>query len=682
MSSSYLCTTREGIFLNFTKKILNGQFFGLARHGVDWYAYCTHAKDRTKPTHEGFIIKFNLDPYGNAVMPEEFVKGLDNGVHQIMIYDDHLYIQETYIQQIRKISLKDKTEEIIHPFPKAIIAWYKYHGMEGSLEDYAHMNALTVQDDRFYISCPKLRSKLNDEGHPDQDRNPTLIRVFSKDWKQIDEIDTGRFFCHDLVILGHDIYFADATNTICKVNSVTHEVTEVWTVDPVSPDLRKICRGLSIAQDGKVIVGTHDFHGNNYVVDVLSGKQVPISDTPCCIMKIDGTDYCDEQSPLRQSHLVTGFSKDIAFVNKIYEKLKEVHPEHMVPGTEDRPPISIFDPKLKDWEDAPRYFGEADTKYGKKVLRIKELLLPTGFTESGPYFLYPSGSGMDWHTNINNVTNDSGCKYLRLYTVTCTGDSYFLYRHPISEQIHAVKDVDGQYIVFNLKYPDFKNFWHAVYTKNGSRLSYGMKFGKQQLFEMQLNNIWNLSYDMPIVMSEVNHEQQHNWASFNEPVSNEYCNWILTNFTSKFSPFDFSEAKDIKQYSKVGFIEDRSLSTFMAAKLKECNSEMFSFKISQFSECIEYREFDETYKNTEDWMMDVQGKNIQRKLSGIMFLSDPSEYEGGELWMISSTGTHMINKKRKGDIIVFPSYLMYRISEIKKGTLKIIACWAEGPSFV
>jgi hypothetical protein len=75
------------------------------------------------------------------------------------------------------------------------------------------MNAMTVQDDRFYISCPKLRSKINEDGKPDQDRNPTLIRVFSKDWKLIDEIDTGRFFCHDLVILGHDIYFADATNT-------------------------------------------------------------------------------------------------------------------------------------------------------------------------------------------------------------------------------------------------------------------------------------------------------------------------------------------------------------------------------------------------------------------------------------------------------------------------------------
>jgi len=678
MSNSYLCTTRKGLFLNFTKKIMDGAFFGLARHGYDWYIFGSRAENRTKPTHEGYIIKFNLDPYGNPIMIEEFVKGLDNGVHQILIYEDHLYIQETYIQKIRKISLIDKKEEIISPLPESIIAWYKYHGIEGSLENYAHMNALTVQDDRFYISCPKLRTKLNDQGMPDQDRNPTIIKVFSNDWKQIDEIDTGRFFCHDLVILGHDIYFCDATNTICKVNSVTHEVTEVWTVDPVSPDLRKICRGLSIAQDGKVIVGTHDFQGNNYVVDVLEKKQIPIIDTPCCIMKIDGTDYCDEQSPLRQSHLVCGFARNVHFINQIYEKIKEIHPRHQLTGTDELPPISIFEPKLVDWQEPPVYFKD---KYDKTILKLSEFTLPSGFTESGPYYLYPKGHGMDWHTNMNNITNDSGMKYLRLYTVTCTGDSYFLYRHPVSDQIHAVKDVDGQFIVFNLKYSKFKNFWHAVYTKNGSRLSYGMKFGKQQLFEMGLKNIWNLSNNLKISLID-NISEQHNYAKFKDPIPEEYINWILTNFVSKLPAFNFDDAKNIKRYSRVSWIEDHILSSFLASKMKQCNKEIFGLNLSSFSENIEYQEFNETYKNTSEWFMDVQGHNSQRKLSGLIILSDPSDYEGGELHMITSKGTIVIHDNAKGTMIIFPSYILYRISEIKKGTLKVLMMWAEGPKFI
>jgi hypothetical protein len=257
-----------------------------------------------------------------------------------------------------------------------------------------------------------------------------------------------------------------------------------------------------------------------------------------------------------------------------------------------------------------------------------------------------------------------------------------MYRHPVSEQIHAVKDIDGQYIVFNLKYDEFKNFWHAVYTKNGSRLSYGMKFGKKQLFDMKIKNLWNLNTDPPVFLTEVTHEQQHHWATFNEPVSNAYVDHILTNFVSKLFTFDFTEAEKIRQYSKVGWLEERSVALFLGSKMKQCNFEMFSFNLTHFSECIEYREYDTTYNNEEDWFMDVQGKNVQRKLSAIMFLSDPTEYEGGELWMISSTGTNKILEKRKGSIIVFPSYLMYRINKITNGTLKILMFWGEGPNFV
>jgi hypothetical protein len=659
--------------LNFTKKIINGAFFGLARDGAEWYMFGSKAQDRSKPTHEGYILKFTLDAYGNPVILEEFANGLDNGVHQIIVYDGHLYVLETYLQQIQKICLKTKASEIIYPLPRAIIAWYKYHGMDGSLDHYAHMNALTVQDDRFYISCPKLRNKLNDEGKPDQDRNPTLIRVFSKDWKLIDEINTGRYFCHDLVILGHDIYFADATNTICKVSSVTHEVSEVWTVDPVSPDLRKICRGLSIAQDGKIIVGTHDFQGNSYVVDVLENKQVKIEDTPCCIMKIDGTDYCDEQSALRQSHLISGFARDITFVNEIYEHLKEVHSNHMVEGKDEKPPPIIFDPKLEDWKDPHKYFDE-EKNDTKKILRLNTVTLPKGFTESGPFYLYPKGGGMDWHTNINNLVKDNGERYLRMYTLTCTGDSYFLYRHPVSEKIHAVKDIDGQFIVFNLQYPNFKNFWHAVYTKSGSRLSYGMKFGKKQLFELGLQNLWNLSSDPPIVVPKKEF-LQYNYTGLTDTVNEESMFWIETYIIPYIYKFNVQKAKEFKRCSKVGWTDNKTICTSFAQKMKKINDEMFGFKTEHFSEFIEYREFDETYQNTSDWFMDVQGSYDERKLSAIMFLSEPSEYDGGEFNIITSKGTVVVGEKRKGGFIVFPSYLMYRVGPIKKGTLKILIGW-------
>jgi hypothetical protein len=114
--SHYLCTTRSGLFLNFTKKILNGAFFGLARNGIDWYIFGSKADDRSKPTNEGFILKFTMDFYGNPVILEEFASGLDNGVHQIMVHDEHLYVLETYIQQIRTYLSFDKKGGDYLPF--------------------------------------------------------------------------------------------------------------------------------------------------------------------------------------------------------------------------------------------------------------------------------------------------------------------------------------------------------------------------------------------------------------------------------------------------------------------------------------------------------------------------------------------------------------------------------------
>jgi hypothetical protein len=199
---SHLCTTRKGLFLNFKTKLLDGKFFGLARHESTWYVFGTDAEDIQKPTYEGYILRFKLDRNGTIYDQERVIENLDNGVHQILVHDGHLYIVETYLQKITKVSLEDfENVETILPMNPSVSAWYVFHGMDAPSSAYVHMNALTVQDDRFYISCPKLRNKLGPDGMPTQDRSPTIIKVFSKDWKQIDEINTKRFFCHDLVIL-------------------------------------------------------------------------------------------------------------------------------------------------------------------------------------------------------------------------------------------------------------------------------------------------------------------------------------------------------------------------------------------------------------------------------------------------------------------------------------------------
>ena len=89
-----------------------------------------------------------------------------------------------------------------------------------------------------------------------------------------------------------------------------------------------------------------------------------------------------------------------------------------------------------------------------------------------------------------------------------------------------------------------------------------------------------------------------------------------------------------------------------------------------------------------NWHKDVSVNNNtpHRKLSISVNLSDPKDYEGGDLEMKNYWGsqdlkmpTHELRKQ--GTVIVFPSMLMHRVTEVKKGTRYSLVQWYSGPQF-
>jgi len=67
-----------------------------------------------------------------------------------------------------------------------------------------------------------------------------------------------------------------------------------------------------------------------------------------------------------------------------------------------------------------------------------------------------------------------------------------------------------------------------------------------------------------------------------------------------------------------------------------------------------------------------------RKLSFVMQLSDPSEYEGGELLLHNSMDPITI-EKRKGRIILFPSYTLHEVTPVTQGERYSLVNWVHGP---
>lgn len=113
----------------------------------------------------------------------------------------------------------------------------------------------------------------------------------------------------------------------------------------------------------------------------------------------------------------------------------------------------------------------------------------------------------------------------------------------------------------------------------------------------------------------------------------------------------------------------------------ENNEKFFNFDLTM----IENLQF--TYYNSEEqgcykahvdpncWMLPHN-----RKLSLVMQLSDPSEYEGGDLKLHNSNDPIVI-RKEKGMVVCFPSYTLHEVTPVTKGERYSLVAWIHGPAF-
>lgn len=104
----------------------------------------------------------------------------------------------------------------------------------------------------------------------------------------------------------------------------------------------------------------------------------------------------------------------------------------------------------------------------------------------------------------------------------------------------------------------------------------------------------------------------------------------------------------------------------------------YNLSTQESTQLARYKSTDEAYY---DWHMDSTPpeNGIQRKLSCVILLNDPSEFEGGILQFKGMEDQNVLNKQ--GSIIVFPSFIEHKVTPVTKGVRYSAATWASGPSF-
>ena len=111
----------------------------------------------------------------------------------------------------------------------------------------------------------------------------------------------------------------------------------------------------------------------------------------------------------------------------------------------------------------------------------------------------------------------------------------------------------------------------------------------------------------------------------------------------------------------------------------EINKTYFGFTLAGFFEPIQFT----IYKDKGDHYEKHCDRTFEtncRKLSLVMHLSDPSDYEGGEL-VLHCGGEPVVMNNEKGMISFFPSWVLHEVKPITKGTRYTLVAWVHGPSF-
>ena len=110
------------------------------------------------------------------------------------------------------------------------------------------------------------------------------------------------------------------------------------------------------------------------------------------------------------------------------------------------------------------------------------------------------------------------------------------------------------------------------------------------------------------------------------------------------------------------------------------NVDYFGFELTGFGEALQLTNYHEARQGTYKWHQDFGSAGVSRKLSLVLQLSDPNDYEGGELQLLT-TGQPTSMQKKRGLITVFPAWTLHQVTPVIKGTRQTLVTWASGPNF-
>lgn len=117
----------------------------------------------------------------------------------------------------------------------------------------------------------------------------------------------------------------------------------------------------------------------------------------------------------------------------------------------------------------------------------------------------------------------------------------------------------------------------------------------------------------------------------------------------------------------------------MANMVVAMNDEYFGFDLQGFFQGFQFTKYTAPGQHYT-WHCDKGPMNGVRKLSVSLLLSDPDDYEGGDLQLKYGEQEQTVERVR-GMATLFPSWSLHRVTPVTKGTRYSLVAWVSGPPF-
>jgi PKHD-type hydroxylase len=196
-------------------------------------------------------------------------------------------------------------------------------------------------------------------------------------------------------------------------------------------------------------------------------------------------------------------------------------------------------------------------------------------------------------------------------------------------------------------------------------------------------------YSDPFIYSDKEREYEFTHYYFYENLfSEEECNEIIrlgeeSNLFEGRVGGGVNDLRTTVRKSEIGFMEyepdNQWIFDKIASSVIEANEVMWGFDVWGFGDGLQYTKYYEDGGHY-DWHADVGPTVANRKISFVLQLSEPEDYDGGLLQL--NVGHQFLEVPRaKGNVAIFPSYLLHRVTPVVAGERKSLVAWVSGPTF-